>query len=467
MLRDSHLPTVLPNDVMCLVPTLAAFGRLCIASLLACLLMSPAFAAGPSGGTVSAGSATITQSAAQTTIKQTSNKAVVNWSNFSIGSGSSVRFVQPSASSIALNRVTGTQASVIQGALQANGQVWVLNPNGVLIAPGGQVAAGSFLATTRSLTDQQFMAGNYAFTDGGVPGASVVNQGSIIAAEGGYAVLAGEAVRNEGYIEANLGQVVLGGAKAFTLDLSGDNTLAFVVTAPVDVTPTDGKAVVDNSGSIQAAGGRVLMTARAASQVVGQVINTGGVVAATSAQMVNGKIVLDGGAGSVSVAGELNASGKGAGQTGGAIDVNAQKIQVKATAKLDVTGDAGGGKIAIGGGGPSTRTQSFTPAVSTTIASGALLDASALTRGDGGEILVFTSLTNPLAFTQVAGSLIARGGAQGGNGGFLETSGYRLDVNGIVVSTNAPKGRLGLWLLDPDSIEIGAFKTTGRVRLRI
>ena len=416
--------------------------------------MSPAFAAGPSGGTVSAGSATITQSAAQTTIKQTSDKAVVNWSNFSIGSGSTVRFVQPSASSIALNRVTGTQASVIQGALQANGQVWILNPNGVLIAPGGQVAAGSFLATTRSLTDQQFMAGNYAFTDGGVPSASVVNQGSIIVAEGGYAVLAGEAVRNEGYIEANLGQVVLGGAKAFTLDITGDNTLAFVVTAPVDVTPTDGKAIVDNSGSIQAAGGRVLMTARAASQVVGQVINTGGVVAATSAQMVNGKIVLDGGAGSVSVAGDLNASGKGAGQTGGAIDVNAQKIQVKATAKLDVTGDAGGGKIAIGGGGPNTRTQSFTPAESTTIAAGVRLDASALTRGDGGEILVFTSLTNPSAFTQVSGSLIARGGAQGGNGGFVETSGFRLDVSGIVVNTLAPKGRAGLWLLDPDDLVI-------------
>jgi mucin-19 len=445
----------------CMQATLSMVRRLRLLALIGCLGTVSVYAAGPSGGTVSAGSATITQSAAQTTIKQTSDKAVVNWSNFSIGGGSSVRFVQPSASSIALNRVTGTQASVIQGALQANGQVWVLNPNGVLIAPGGQVAAGSFLATTRSLTDQQFMAGNYAFTDGGVPGASVVNQGSIIVAEGGYAVLAGEAVRNEGFIEANLGQVVLGGAKAFTLDLSGDNTLAFVVTAPVDVTPTDGKAVVDNSGSIQAAGGRVLMTARAASQVVGQVINTGGVVAATSAQMVNGKIVLDGGAGSVSVAGDLNASGKGAGQTGGAIDVNAQKTQVKATAKLDVTGDAGGGKIAIGGGGPNTRTQSFTPAVSTTITAGARLDASALTRGDGGEILVFTSLTNPLAFTQVAGSLIAQGGTQGGNGGFVETSGYRLDVSGIVVNTLAPKGRTGLWLLDPVNIVIGVGETDG------
>lgn len=444
----------------CMQATLSMVRRLRLLALIGCLGTVPVYAAGPSGGTVSAGSATITQSAAQTTIKQTSDKAVVNWNNFSIGSGSSVRFVQPSASSIALNRVTGTQASVIQGALQANGQVWVLNPNGVLIAPGGQVAAGSFLATTRSLTDQQFMAGNYAFTDGGVPGASVVNQGSIIVAEGGYAVLAGEAVRNEGYIEANLGQVVLGGAKAFTLDLSGDNTLAFVVTAPVDVTPTDGKAVVDHSGSIQAARGRVLMTARAASQVVGQVINTGGVVSATSAQMVNGKIVLDGGTGSVSVAGNLNASGKGVGQTGGAIDVNAQKIQVKATAKFDVTGDAGGGKIAIGGGGPNTRTQSFTPAVSTTIASGALLDASALTRGDGGEILVFTDLKNPLAFTQVAGSLIARGGTQGGNGGFVETSGYRLDVSGIVVSTTAPKGRLGRWLLDPDDIVINGTGPT-------
>jgi filamentous hemagglutinin family protein len=433
-------------------------------SLLACVwaalfLAAPVFAAGISGGVVSAGSASITQSGSLTTVKQSSDKAVINWGNFSIGNGSSVRFVQPSASSIVLNRVTGSQASVIQGALQANGQVWVLNPNGVLIAPGSQVVTGSFLATTRSLTDQQFMAGNYAFTDGGVPGASVINQGSIIVAEGGYAVLAGEAVRNEGYIEANLGQVVLGGAKAFTLDLSGDNTLAFVVTAPVDVTPTDGKAIVDNTGSIQAAGGRVLMTARAASQVVGQVINTDGVVAATSAQMVNGKIVLDGGAGAASVGGNLNASGKAFGQTGGSIDVNAQKIQVKATAKLDVSGDAGGGKIAIGGGGPSTRTQSFTPAASTTIASGARLDASAVTRGDGGEILVFADLKNPLAFTQVAGTLIARGGSQAGNGGFVETSGYRLDVSGIVVNTLAPKGRTGLWLLDPVNITISGADT--------
>ena len=149
----------------CMQATLSMVRRLRLLALIGCLGTVPVYAAGPSGGTVSAGSATITQSAAQTTIKQTSDKAVVNWNNFSIGSGSTVRFVQPSASSIALNRVTGSQASVIQGALQANGQVWVLNPNGVLIAPGGQVAAGSFLATTRSLTDQQFMAGNYAFTD--------------------------------------------------------------------------------------------------------------------------------------------------------------------------------------------------------------------------------------------------------------------------------------------------------------
>lgn len=189
--------------LLCTQAPLSVLPRWRVTVLLASLCAMPAFGAGPSGGTVSAGSATITSSGAQTTIKQSSDKAVINWGNFSIGSGSSVRFVQPSASSIALNRVTGSQASVIQGALQANGQVWVLNPNGVLIAPSGQIATSSLLATTRNITDQQFMAGNYAFTDGGVPGASVVNQGSIIVAEGGYAVLAGEAVRNEGYIEAN------------------------------------------------------------------------------------------------------------------------------------------------------------------------------------------------------------------------------------------------------------------------
>ena len=412
------------------------------------------FAQAPSNGQVSAGSASISQQANQTTINQTSPKAIIDWRSFSIGADKRVVFVQPNSSAITLNRVTGKEASVINGSLLANGHVWLLNSNGILIGKTGQVSVGSFLGSTQSLANEKFLAGDYRFSPNLNSGSLISNQGKIIVKDGGYAILSGEAVRNDGYIQANLGQVILAGSKAFAIDLSGDRLISFAVTEPLEMIPADGRAIVDNTGTLRADGGQVLLTARSASQLIGQVINTSGLISAASASLVNGSIVLDGGTnGSVTVSGSLDASGKNAQEKGGAIDVMGQHLSLTSSAALDVSGDLGGGIIQIGGSWQGAANQ-YSPAVTNTIASGAMLNASAITKGDGGSIVAWSDIFNPRSVTQVGGNLSANGGILGGNGGFIETSGRLLDINGIRVSTKSPLGKTGNWLIDPVDIVI-------------
>ena len=428
------------------------------------LSISSAHAAGPTGGSVTSGSGSIVQSGNQTTITQNSAKMSINWNSFSIDQGSKVTFVQPNASSIALNRITGNLPSQISGQLLANGQVWILNPNGVFINSTGQVNTASFLASTHQITDQNFQSGNYQFTNGGVTNALVSNQGSIIVADGGYAVLAGRAVRNDGYIQANMGSVVLAGTQSMAIDLLGNRLLSFAVGDAVTQAPDDGLALVNNTGTIRAQGGQVLLTAKAASNLIHQVINTEGVIEAKTAQNVNGQIILDGGTvGQVTLSGTLDTSGLAANQTGGVIKVFGNQININGNAMLNASGDVGGGTIWVGGGPQGTGVGTgftYMPALTTYLSNQSILNASAITNGHGGTIAVWSDVTNPLSVTQAYGTLLAMGGAQGGNGGWIETSGHTLNVNGINVNTSAPRGITGTWLLDPNDYTINSAIAT-------
>ena len=196
----------------------------------------------------------------QTIVNQTTQKALINWNSFSVPAGSSVVFNQPNASALTVNRVTGQDASVIDGALSAKGAVWLLNANGVLFGQGSQVNAGALLATTSDISNANFQNGIYSFEP--TPShanASVTNAGTLQAADGGYVVLSAPDVANSGLIKANLGTVVLGGAQTFSVDMTGDNLLRYQIDAP-----SAQPATVSNSGTLQASGGEVLMTARAA-----------------------------------------------------------------------------------------------------------------------------------------------------------------------------------------------------------
>ncbi len=424
------------------------------------LTSSGALAGGPSGGKVAVGSATITNpSSTQTVVDQTSQKALINWNSFSVPTGSSITFDQPNSTSLTVNRVTGSNASTIDGQLLANGNVWLINANGILFGHGSQVDVGALLATTSDLSDDDFRNGRYRFTKPGNPGASVVNQGTITAASGGSVVLSGSQVSNQGIIQANLGTVVLGGSNAFTVDLDGDNLLRYQITAPVTAPPkgtqTSASALVSNSGTIAAAGGRILLTARAAKNVQDDVINNTGQVEATSVSSHNGEIDFDAGPdGTVDVGGTVNASGTGAGQTGGAINVAGGTVNVNNGATINASGDAGGGAIQIGGGLHGKGTIANSKA---TNIGNATISANAITKGNGGTVAIWSNGT-----TSFAGTVSATGGSQGGNGGLVETSGGNVQVGAAgKVVTSAAKGSTGDWLIDPTNIDIVTGGTDG------
>src|SRR5688572_9273344 len=169
----------------------------------------------PAGGTVSAGGASIAGSAGTMTINQSTQNVAINWQSFSIGQTEAVQFVQPTSSSVALNRVLGADPSTILGSLSANGKVFLVNPNGILFGKGAQVNVAGLVASTMNIADADFMAGRYKFAGAG--NGAVVNQGAINA-DGGYVALLGASVSNEGVITARLGTVALAAGSATTLD---------------------------------------------------------------------------------------------------------------------------------------------------------------------------------------------------------------------------------------------------------
>lgn len=424
----------------------------CLGLLLT--LASGLAVANPVGGEVVAGSGRIVQtSGSRLDVVQGSDRLGINWQAFSIGRGEQVNFDQPSSSSVVLNRVTGPEASHIEGMLTANGQVFLVNRNGVFFHKGSVVDVGGFLATTSDISNGDFLSGRYRFNERVNPSGRIVNEGRITAAEGGLVALVAPSVRNSGVIEARLGRVVLGSGSVYTLDLFGDDLVTFAVDDRVAqrLTGLDGEgvdALVDQSGVIDAPGGRVLLTAGAAGAVVDSVINLSGVVQAKSVSGRGGEIVLHGGdEGLVRVAGTLNASG----DHGGQVEVLGGEIELASAARIDASGTGGGGEIYIGGDyqGKGTRQK----ASRTNIAPGAVVRADATDSGDGGTVIVWSDER-----TVVDGALSAQGGPGGGDGGLVETSSAGELEFSRSVRVSAPRGEAGTWLLDPEDIEIDRGK---------
>lgn len=423
-------------------------------------LVSGGAHANPTGGNVVAGGATINDRGNGTLdINQSTGKAIINWKGFSIGANETVNFRQPGSNSVTLNRVVGNDPSAIFGRLNANGNVILVNPNGVLFGKGARVDVGGLVATTANISDKDFLAGKYKFDQpSSKANAMIVNEGTISIKDSGLAVLVAPAVRNSGVIEAKLGRVALAGAKTVTVDFHGDGLLSFDATSAVSELPkdADGKpvsALVANNGVIRADGGTVLMTARAVKGVIDNVVNTDGIVSARAVGTQNGKIVLSGGdAGTVNVAGTVDATGANAGERGGKVVVTGEHVNVARGAAIDVSGAAGGGEIALGslGVAPDNGSAAFSGKSSTVkVAAGATLKADALINGNGGSVTMWSNDA-----TAFAGSLSARGGAQGGDGGFAEVSSNKnIGLTGSA-DLRAPKGKTGLLLIDPTDLRI-------------
>ncbi|MBA4109002.1 MAG: hypothetical protein C0487_05370 [Leptothrix sp. (in: Bacteria)] len=407
-------------------------------------------AALPSTGTVVYGNVTTTQPNANTlNIHQTSDKAYVQYDSFSIGLGNKVVIQQPTSTSAFLGQVTGYDPSFILGQLQANGRVFLINPNGIVFGEHARVDVGSIVATTMSLSLGDFLNNRILLTSNPTDGhgalAGVVRNDGTITAKDGFVVLAGRQVINTGQILAENGRVGLAAASKLLVDVEGDGLLFF------EVEGKDAGARLAQLGRIEANGGSVEMMADARGQFADTVLNMSGVVQARSLGTKQGRVVIDGGSSGITdVSGSVDTTGVASGQKGGDITVTGDRVLVRDGASLDASGDAGGGRLLVGGdfhgANPAVRNAQVTA-----VGAGARLRSNALQSGQGGDVVVWADDT-----TRYFGSIESKGGAQGGNGGAVEVSGKQSLAFQGAVDTSAPKGQVGTLLLDPRDISITA-----------
>jgi filamentous hemagglutinin family protein len=423
------------------------------------LSISKAFAL-PVDGVVTAGSAAISQTTPQSLlIQQGTDRAIIDWQQFNIAQGERVTIQQPGAESVLLNQVTGSDPSSIFGQLNANGRVFLSNPNGVFFSPTARVDVGSLLATTFQISNGDFMSGNFQFARTQTPSA-VVNHGQIKVMDNGFVVLLGSGVSNDGHILANLGTVWLASGERASIDFSGDGLMKYQVDGNLlsSVTTLDGKTLssaVSNSGLIQANGGQVVLSARSSASVFSSVINQSGVVEAKSLVNRGGIIRLEGGApvanlgligkdhhlgevtdasGIVIHSGRLDISAQGDGASAGEVTLSGQKVLVS-------------GAIDAKGGGSNVLVASSDLTVMT-----GTIDSSGIGNSNGGTAVLWSDHD-----TIFNGSLLARGGLNG-KGGDAEVSGYgRLSFNGHVDLAGSVEN--GTLLLDPREIHIVANNT--------
>lgn len=292
---------------------------------LAAVIWHPAGAA-PQGGRVVAGQASISQTGATTLVRQDSSRAVIDWTRFNVAPSETVRFQQPGASAVVLNRVVGGEKSVIEGVLQADGRVFLVNSAGVLFTRGSRVQAAGLVASTLDMDDGDFMAGRYRLRATTGAGA-VVNEGTLQAATGGYVALLAPEVDNRGRIEAPEGTVALAAGRQMQLAMDGQ--------APLGVRIDEGvlAALVANHGAIVADGGHILLTARAADDLLSAQVNQQGLLQARTLGELKGEIVLRADGGRTAVAGTLDASAPATGD-GGSIETSGNRVNVAAGTRI-------------------------------------------------------------------------------------------------------------------------------------
>ncbi|BAO31225.1 hypothetical protein SUTH_03455 [Sulfuritalea hydrogenivorans sk43H] len=407
--------------------------RLGVVAVAACFLAAPALS-NPVNPTVVNGTASFNQVGNVLTVTN-SNGAIIHWDKFSIAAGEKTHFQQSSASSSVLNRVL-SDPTAIYGTLSSNGRVWLINPAGIMVGAGGRVDTAAFVASTLNIRNEDFLAGRHLFINDGTA-KDVINQGEIRTPAGGSVYLIGANVKNESVAgEANSGIITTPGGETI---LAAGQTVSLIDSAlpgiKVDITGATGNAT--NLGTITAEAGRI--------GIAGVIVKNSGTLNASSVVNEGGRIFLK-------ASQDAYVDGNGrivtTGTKGGQVEVLGNRVAVMDKASIDASGTTGGGTIKVGGDyqGKNPEIQN---ANITWFGPEASLKADATEVGAGGTVIVWADDT-----TRAYGSISARGGASGGDGGFVETSGKRYLDFLATVDTSAPNGKTGTLLLDPTDITI-------------
>ncbi len=419
----------------------------CTAFVAPAMALAQAPDARPRLDRVVAGGIAVQQDAARTQVTQQAQRGIVDWRSFDVGRDHEVRFAQPSAQSITLNRVTGPDPSTIAGRITANGQVAIVNQSGVVFSQGSQVEAAGLIVSAAGITNQNFLDGRMVFDQAPRPGARVENNGTITVREAGLAALVAPQVANRGTVTARHGRVALAGAETHVVDLHGDGLLAIEVTGPVRHAGSG--PVVSNTGTLDASGGTVQLTAAAVDGLVQDLVRGGGRISAGTDPVSGrtGRVVLAGTGGALRIEGDVTATASVPGQRGGTVEAVADRVWVAGGARVDASGPAAGGRVGLGTTLPGAQAPRLARRTGT--APGSTVRADSTARGPGGTVLV-----NSQDHTAHGGTVSARGGPQGGDGGFVEVSGQAgLSVPGTI-DVGAHAGRHGTVLFDPLDLRI-------------
>jgi len=422
----------------------------------------------PTGLNIASGTADIESSSGRMVIRNSPN-AILNWQSFSIGQPNTVIFLQDNANSKVLNRVVGNDPSNILGSLSSNGQVWLVNPNGVMFGQNAQVNVGALVASTLGISNENFLAGRYAFGADGVPGGLVQNYGNLNASGDnttsmrGHIWLIGGSVRNEPDGYAQTGQIVLAAGQSVDLVDSGVPNVTVRVSASGNevvnlgrlLSPAGGSidlhgAIVNQSGIVRATSfdtskaGRILIHA-VGNAFLGQGSETN---ASGDGNAAGGQVVVKSDGGTTSAQGEVLATSAYYG--GGQIQLLGPTVRVDYGANVDASGADSGGEVLIG-----TPQLAADPAVinsrNVLVNVETQVKASATRSGNGGSIVVRSDGT-----TDVSGSLEARAGENGGGGGMVETSGAVVRGRPASIDVSGTEGSSGTWRLKANDIAVVA-----------
>ncbi len=392
----------------------------------------------PEGAQVVTGRVTFEQAGLHTTITASHN-SIINYTGFNLNRSESVQFVQPSASSRVLNRISGDAPTTIDGRITANGQVFFVNRAGVFFGPNSVIDVGQIFAAGASLSNRDFLAGNLNFTD---MRGMVVNEGTIRA---DTVALVGRAVANRGTIEGLDGAVVMAAGDQLYLREGPRGTITVQIAQPTGGPTPNSVHAVQNSGTINAGNGSVSMAAGDMYSLA--IKNTGRINAAM--------ISLNGGAnGRVDVGGTLDASRTQPGSVGGQVDITGHTVVLDgATVRAD--GPAGGGEIRIGGGFAGLESDIRNSSIAV-VSRDSTISASATSAGSGGRVVVWSN-----DWTWFGGSLLATG-AGNGAGGFAEVSSAdKLGFHSMNIDLRGGAPKIyGTLLLDPGTLTISDIPAT-------
>lgn len=478
--------------------------KVCAVSVLSHCVFLPLSYAGPTGGNIVGGSGNINQSNLNTTINQLSNRLAIDWQTFNINSNESVNFNQPNRSSIALNRILDQNASQIHGSINANGQIVLVNPNGVFFGKNSTVNAGGLFAAALDVNSEDFMQGRLDFKALENSSGLIINEGRLEVIDGGALVLLGQKVENRGMLVANFGTVAIAAGHDISVRFSDYENFSININQNdlANILGLNNPSVL-NTGLIQAHNGNVVLTAKQADAIKSSINNVDNQQAFSfsSGQIIekNGVVYLAGPDGDISDLGVIDVSNEmdaglviysaeninhsgsinadtqtGVAGTvrfdandttllsgnstisaqatvegvGGSVHVLGNHVGLIDNASINTSGVNGGGEVLIGGDYQGKNPQ-IKNAEAVYLGENTQINADAIEEGDGGKIIVWSDKAS-----RVYGELSAKGGGVSGNGGFIETSSHDYIDLSPEVNVSAVNGLHGQWLIDPAVLTI-------------